>query len=159
MWPLPLLHRFMELPKYLGANKGLTLIEILLAIGILGVIFGIGLPIGWDFYINCNFDSEVGTFISLLERARNSAMVNFNEASHGVWVDTDQLILFQGLSYAARDISQDRTFPRSASVIVSGPSEIVFSALSGQAASSTYNFSNATKNINIYVNSEGTILY
>jgi len=143
--------------------NGFTFLEVLITMGILGIIFAIGLPVGLDFYQRYQFDSEASLFISLLESTRNSAMVNLNESSHGVYIDTDDFVIFQGASYAARDTSQDQNFPRSGSMSVSpccgGLAEIVFSALSGQTASSTFTISHLQKSININVNAEGTISY
>ena len=149
-------------PKFyiLDSNeKGFTIFEILIGMGILAVIFAIGLPISWNFYTNYQFDSEVGVFVSVLEQARNSAMVNRNESPHGVYADANQFVIFQGANYAGRDVSKDKIFPRSGNVNLNGPSEIVFSALSGQVSSTTYSFSRAQRSSNVYVNSEGAISF
>jgi len=97
--------------------------------------------------------------VAILESARNSAMVNRNESSHGVYIGTNDFILFQGSSYVARDVSQDSSFPRYAAITISGPTEIVFSALAGTTTVSSFNIDHRQSSINIYVNSEGTILY
>ena len=145
--------------KLKTSGRGFTIFEILIGMGILAVIFAIGLPISWNFYINYQFDSEVDTFVSVLEQARNSAMVNRNESPHGVYADANQFVIFQGVNYTGRDVSQDKIFPRSGNVNLNGPSEIVFSALSGQVSSTTYSFSRAQRSSNVYVNSEGAISF
>lgn len=140
-------------------SAGFSLLEILLAIGILSVIFAIGLPTSVDFYSSYQFDSEVNTFVSILEQARNSAMTNRNESSHGVYAAPNQFIIFQGSSYAARDISQDRIFPRDGNINISGPTELAFTSLSGQTASTTYAFNRGQRSVNVYVNSEGMVSF
>lgn len=139
--------------------EGFTIFEILIVMGILAVIFAIGLPASWNFYTNYQFDSEVAAFVSVLEQARNSAMINRNESPHGVYAGANQFVIFQGSSYAGRDISQDKVFPRDGNISISGPLEIVFGALSGQTSSTTYSFSRAQRSANVYVNSEGTIVF
>ena len=129
----------------------------MLIIGILGIIFAMGLPITFDFYKNYQLQSEQNKFISFLEIARNSAMTNFNQSSHGVYWDNDNFIIFEGSNFASRDQGQDQNFPRAKMISVSGPSEITFNALSGQATSSAFVFNNGGKYSNVYVNQEGQI--
>ena len=122
-------------------TSGFTIFEILIVIGILAVIFAIGLPISWNFYTAYQFDSEVNTFVAVLEQARNSAMTNRNESPHGVYAAPNQFVIFQGPSYAGRDIFQDRIFTRDGNININVPAELVFASLSGQTASTTYVFS------------------
>ncbi len=133
--------------------------EMLVTVGIMGAILAIGLPVGLDFYQRHQFDSETSLFISLLESARNSAMVNLRESPHGVYISSDDFIVFQGRSYASRDTSRDQDFSRSGGITFSGPEEIVFAALAGTTTASTFLISYSQGNVTIYVNSEGTIIY
>ena len=138
-------------------NKGFTVIEIILIIGILAIIFGLGFPIVFDFYKNYQFKTEQDQFISFLEIARNLSMTNLNQSQHGVFQNNDNFIIFEGNSFATRNQSQDQIFPRSKAVSVSGPSEIIFNVISGQATSSLYIFTNGKTSSNVYVNKEGQI--
>lgn len=149
----------MALLKDYSNNYGFSFLEILITVVIVGFILTISLPIGWSFYYTYNFNSEVQTLVAVLESARNSAMVNRNESSHGVFIGANDFVLFQGPSYAARDTSQDKSFPRYAAITISGPTEIVFSALAGTTTISSFNIDHRQSSININVNSEGTILY
>ncbi|MDP3999235.1 MAG: prepilin-type N-terminal cleavage/methylation domain-containing protein [bacterium] len=147
------------LKPWAGNKKGFTLFEMLLAISILIILLAITLPISLNFYNIYQFDSEVGTLISLLEKARSSALANRNESAHGFYFSSTTFVIFQGSSYSSRAAALDKTFSRTGNVYLSGPSELVFSALSGQTSSSTYNLSNGPRSENVYVNSEGTIIY
>jgi len=138
-------------------NKGFTVIEIILIVGILAIIFGMGFPIAFDFYKNYQFQAEQDQFISLLEIARNLSMTNLNQSPHGVFQNNDNFIVFEGNSFATRNQSQDQIFPRSKSVSISGPSEIIFNIISGQATSSAYILNNGKISSNVYVNKEGQI--
>lgn len=148
----------MKLPKQSGANKsGFTIFELLIVMGLVAVISVIGVPVGLNFYLSYQLDAETSLFTSVLRQARNLAMINQNESDHGVYLDDEKFILFQGSSFVSRTVAQDRVFPRSSLVTVSGPGEIIFSALSGQTASSTYFLSDVNKTANVYVNAEGLV--
>lgn len=136
---------------------GFTLVEILVAIGIMTLILGTVSPIGFNFYFDYQLESETRLLGTLLQQTRNLAMVNYNESDHGLYFDSANFIIFQGASFASRVTSKDKTFPRAQSISLSGPSEIVFTALSGQTASTTYALSNSRKNREVYVNAEGLV--
>lgn len=134
------------------------MIEMLMVIGILSFLLAISLPIGFNFYLDYQLDSEANLLDNTLREARNLAMINHHEADHGVYVASDELIVFQGSSYAARDGSQDRIFPRAAGIVISGPAETNFSALSGVTASSTFALTDPrSKTREIFVNPEGLV--
>lgn len=142
-----------------SVSGGLTVIEILVVIGILAILFAIGLPISINFYFDYILISERDTLVSTLTYARNLALINANESDHGLFLAPNNLVIFQGSSYASRNVSEDKNFPRASAVAISGPNEIVFKSLSSQTASSTYGLSNARRTFNVYVNSEGRIEY
>lgn len=139
------------------SQSAFTLIEMLVAIAIMTIIFALVGPIAYNFYFDYQFDSDYGLLNSVLRYARNLSMVNHNEADHGLYITSSNFVVFQGASYAARDASQDKSFPRSASIVVAGPTELLFTALSGRTASSTYTVSFAGKSRDIYVNLEGLV--
>jgi len=156
--PLRLLRRFMALPSTLN-NYGFGLVEVLVVIALMTGLLTIGVPISWDFYTTYQFDSETQTFVSILEQARNFSMINRSESPHGILIDANQFVIFQGGSYAARNPAQDLTFPRNGIVTITGPNEIVFTALSGTTTASVYTFTNQHRSVAISVNYHGAILY
>lgn len=139
------------------SDQGFTLLEALMVIGILALILAVGGPIALDFYLDYQLSSEIQLLTSVLQQARNLSMINHNESDHGVYIDTTKFTIFQGSSFASRDQSQDKTFPRAQAISVSGPGELIFTALSGQTASSTYTLGDGRKNKNVYVNAEGLV--
>ena len=147
----------MKLPRISAGRKGFTVVEMLIVIGILAVIFSIGGPIAWNFYLDYQFDSEFNLLTALLRNARNLSMVNHNESSHGLYIDSSSFVVFQGQNYASRVVSLDKSFPRNAAISITGPNELVFAALSGQTSSSTYNFTGGRQTKEIFVNPEGLI--
>lgn len=150
----------MKLPVASAGDKkaGFTLIEVLIVLGILLIIFSVGGPISFNFYLDYQLDAENNLLLSILRHARNLSMVNHNESDHGLYIKTDEFVIFQGASYATRVASQDRGFPRAAVIAATGPAEIIFSSLSGAAsASSTYSLNDGRRTRDIFVNSEGLV--
>lgn len=133
------------------------MIEVLIVIGILAILFSLGIPIARNFYLDYQFDGEIQLLSSLLRHARNLSMVNYNQSGHGLYVGPTDFVVFQGTSYASRVVAQDRIFPRNTGVAVIGPVELVFAALSGQSASSTYTLSVIGKSREIFMNPEGLV--
>ena len=137
--------------------RGFTVFEILIVMGIFTIMVGIAAPTQLGFYLNYQFDSETDLLTALLHQARNLSMVNYNEASHGLYVLSDQFVVFEGDSYAARVQANDKKYPRNTDVAVSGATEIVFTSLSGATASTTFNLNDTRKSRDIFVNPEGLI--
>jgi len=149
------LRRFMKSPRIFSG--GFTLVEFLVTIGVLTVLFGIAGAIGFNFYMSYQIDSEARLLNSLLQEARNLAMTNNYESDQGVHIDNEEYILFRGTTFASRDQSKDKSFPRTPEISLVGPSELVFTALSGQTASSTYTLTRENINRYVYVNAEGLV--
>ncbi|MDP3901795.1 MAG: prepilin-type N-terminal cleavage/methylation domain-containing protein [bacterium] len=146
--------------RLLGVNRrGITLLELIVVLGLLAIIFMIGLPTGIDFYNTYQFRAEINTVASLLEQARSKALTNNNESNWGFYIDYENFVIFEGDSYAERDVAEDRIFDRADTVNISGPGELVFEQLSGRVASSTLTISDYRRSVNIFINSEGAVWY
>lgn len=145
----------------IASESGFTLIEILLAIAIVTILAGMGLWISMDVYRNYSYRSEKETFISAIQKARLESMVNLNEAAHGIHVESDKYIIFQGSSYSATS-SLSRTIAPSGPVTITGnpslPQDIVFNQLSGTTFSSgTLTIGDGVRATVISINNEGQI--
>ena len=136
---------------------GFTLIEMVMVIAIVVIVFSLGMPVLYQFYVQYQLEAEHQLLLSLLAQARTFAMVNRNESPHGVFMDANQFTVFQGISYALRFIAEDRVFPRSAVVSISGPAEFLFGSLSGATASTTVLLQTQYAQRTIFINSEGTL--
>ncbi len=142
----------------IGGVTGLTLTEVLIVIGVLTVIFGFMVSIGSNFYSNQSLTAERDSVVSLLRHARTKAMSNINQSDHGLSVATTTYTVFEGSSYASRNQDFDEMFPRSGSVTIAGPSEVVFTAIEGNSsASGTISISYDQGQVNIPINYEGEI--
>lgn len=142
-----------------GVNliAGVTFLEIIMVIAILSIIFMIGAPVSVQFYLDYQLDSEMRLFSSAIQYARNLSLINHNEADHGIYINNSNLVIFQGSSYAGRTASEDKIFPRVSAITFSGATELIFSALSGETASTTFSVTDSRRTKYIYVNPEGLV--
>lgn len=126
-------------------HRGFTLLEILIVIALLAIVAGFGLIVSMDDYRGFNFRNERDVVAGVLQKARSQAVNNMcfphgggdcsDGKPHGAYFGTDgQYVIFQGPSYASRDEDADEVIEVGAPVDVSGFSEVVFSRLSGDAA-------------------------
>ncbi len=139
-------------------EKGITLVEILIAMGILALILSLGYFVGFDFYKNYALHSEKDMLMSVLRKARSQALNNVNSTSHGVYVKDDFYTIFYGSSYASRDSQYDENIRKSPGIALSGLNEVVFAPLTATStASSTIIINNGRKSFFIDINYEGRI--
>ena len=144
--------------RFMFQEEGFTIIEILFVLAISTAIFLLVSTSDFSLYTARSLDAERETVVSLLHWARVKAMNNMNQSDHGFYISSDKYIVFQGGSYAARNVNFDEEFSRSARVAISGPAEIVFSAIEGASnASGTITISSASGTANISLNYEGRI--
>ena len=147
----------MKYPKISNASDGTTIIEMIVVIGILGILLGLSAPTLFKFYNQSSARGERDTLIALLREARNLALVNDNNDNHGLYIASTEYIIFKGTSYDTRDSSYDQDFPRLPGITIAGPSEIGFKRLSGKASNAAFTLSNDDITFTVTVNQEGRI--
>lgn len=139
-------------------TKGFTLLEILLALGILAAIFAAGLPLLTNVYLGFQLNAESDNLIGVLRKAQSLAFANQNQSAYGVEILENQYVVFKGGSYATRDPAFDEKFAKPSGIFISGLSEIVFTPLSGVPdRTGNFNLSNGRQTLSIQINEEGTI--
>lgn len=138
-------------------NKGFSLVELLVVMAVLGILASIGAPISYRMYTSYSFDAEEKILIASLREARNTAYANYNENSHGLHIDNDAFVIFEGDSYATRVIANDRIMDRNSDIVISGPNEIIFASLTGFTTDESYTISAYQGESIISVNKYGNI--
>lgn len=146
-------------PKSSNLNSGgFTLIELVVVIAVSVVVFGFAFGVGSNFYGNQALIAERDSVLNLLRRARTKAMNNVGQSDHGLYIATTTYVVFEGSSYAARSQDFDEAFPRSNGAAISGPTEIVFTALEGASSvSGTISIASGKGQADISINREGRI--
>ena len=157
-------------------NRGMTLVEIIVAISILAIVASLGLFVSIDFAKSYNFRSEKNTIVSLLQRARGESINNINQSRHGVHLEGDPLkyTIFECppsppalpcTSYVSNYNDLMISSSYKISVITppspSLPFDVIFDQLNGNCVSCsspiTIQVKDASKTYDISVNNEGRI--
>lgn len=127
--------------KFLKDQSGLTLIEMMLVVGILALLFAIGVVSLSTIQIVTTSTSATTVLISDLKTQQVKAMVGDTEGrgvpdNYGIKILSDQYILFHGNSYNPSDSSNfsvpvpetytlSTTFPNSTLLFASDSGELV----------------------------------
>lgn len=140
-------------------ERGFTLLEVLLVVAVMGIIAGFSLPIMASYLSSTNLRMTEQQFVQSLRRAQTYSVSNEYDEQWGVAVQSNQIVLFSGESYATRDTIKDETFEINGSITTSGTVEIVFDQYTGFVPSPTITQfvfgEDETKTITI--NQKGTI--
>lgn len=115
----------------ISKDKGFTLIEIAVVLAIITLLFAIGFFVDLSMDSRNSLGSEETTLISILEKARGEAMNNIDHISHGVHVETNAYILFEGSNYAPSD-TLNEVIKKNKNISISGLNDIAFKQLSGK---------------------------
>ncbi|HDY73417.1 MAG TPA: prepilin-type N-terminal cleavage/methylation domain-containing protein [Candidatus Jorgensenbacteria bacterium] len=146
--------------RQVKSQKGFTLLEIMIVIGLFALLVGISIPFGLDVYRSYVLISETRNMVSFLRRAETLSFTNTRNDSYGVMVMNDRFVVFRGASFATRDTAFDEEYLRSPLVIVSGIAHIVFAAVTGRPdIMGTTTFSNGVNEQTVFINEHGTLFW
>jgi prepilin-type N-terminal cleavage/methylation domain-containing protein len=112
-------------------SRGFTLIELIIVICIIILLTALFWPIGAAYYQREILNKTEQQMIWTLKLARANAINQKNNSSFGIYIKDNQLILFQGESYAQRDASKDIIYDVPSSVKISGAEIIIFAVNTG----------------------------
>lgn len=153
----------MESPNTLHRSRGFTIIEILIAIGLLAIIFSFGLFISFDFYKSYSIHSERNIIVSILQKARSQALDNINQQPHGVHFQDNfglEYIIFEGPVYDALNPGNFSPIKSASNITITSPTlpfDVVFTQLSANSSDKTITISDGIKSYDVSVNQEGRI--
>ncbi len=109
-------------------------------------------------YRSNSFQTDVNSIVAALQKARSQSINNIDEKPHGVLLNSSNYIIFEGSSYATRDTTKDEALSANPSFTFSGPTEIIFTQLSGESsASGNLVINNGFRTASISFNNEGRI--
>lgn len=147
----------MASPKTSTPKEGFTLIEVLIVLGIMVILASLGLVMSMDFYRANLVRNERELVISILQQARNKAMNNINQSPHGVRLEANQYVLFQGQTFASS--TKQTTFNASGAVNhTPTTTEVIFDQLTGRVSDAgDIIMSYGNQAFTISINNEGRI--
>jgi prepilin-type N-terminal cleavage/methylation domain-containing protein len=116
-------------------ERGFTLIEMLLSVGIIALLAGLTTPVYQSFNNRNELDITAQSLASALRRAQVYARSVHGDSQWGVEIQSGAITLFKGSVFASRDTTYDEVSVISSSTAVTGTSEILFAKLSGAPAS------------------------
>jgi len=149
-------------------NKGISLLEIIIAMAILAIILMVVIPSLSRFKSQQNLKNATEDIISLLDKARSQTLSSKNSSNYGVHFEPAKVVLFTGGTYSslAAD-NKEITFPNSIEVLSGGISlngsgvDVVFNRLTGETSQygtiAIQLLSDATKQKIITINKNGII--
>lgn len=153
-------------------HQGFTMIELIIVIGLIGVIASFSAAMSLSSLSKSNATQERDLFVSLLLRgARAKALANIDQKPHGVYIDDSchRYILFEGISFTMPagtcptsgldSIDFTNKLHNPPTVANSGGKTIVFEQLSGNVTtgSGTTTFSSNGVTLKVNIRSNGQI--
>ncbi|MFH1292333.1 MAG: hypothetical protein ABIH87_04025 [bacterium] len=116
--------------------RGFTLIELLVVVGISIVLAIVATPIYGGLQVRAQLNETSAQLSQTLRTAQQRSLSGYGNSAHGVKLQSQGYILFQGDSYALRQSAYDRgiDLAESLSLLLSltgGVDEVVFSLSSG----------------------------
>jgi len=117
---------------YQVKDSGFTFTEVLLVIGILGIIVGLAIPFYQSFQVSSQLDNTTQEIVQTLRRAQAKAMASESFSAFGVHLESQKFVLFKGDSYNPADPFNESVDLTGVLSISSGAGpDIVFSAVKG----------------------------
>lgn len=142
-------------------RAGFTLIEMALSIALLGLIFGMTMPLYRTFAIRNDLDIAVFTVVQDLHRAQTLSQIADGDSSWGVHVSSGSILMYKGSSYIGRDQTYDEVTNIPTTILLSGLSDVVFSKQTGfPQTTGTCTLTSSSNEIrNVTINQKGMVDY
>lgn len=144
------------------SGRGFTLVEVLVVIGITGMLLGLGASMGLDAYRVYSFRAEQERVVSILEKARSRAINNIHQTVHGVCYQDFDYIIFEGVACVpgatSEHVQANKAIARASNFSTKFP-VIIFSQLTGTTTMVQVRLTDGVRSEDMQVNYEGTIIW
>jgi prepilin-type N-terminal cleavage/methylation domain-containing protein len=112
-------------------SKGFTLIEVLVVIGIIGLLIAAAGDLTKTFQVQNDIQVSANIYAQSLRRAELLSVAVSGDSPWGVMATTGAITLFKGSTFAGRISAFDEQYPLSNSITFSGVSEVDFAKFTG----------------------------
>lgn len=136
--------------------RGFTFLEVLVVLGVLGVLVGLAIPFYQSFQVDSRLDDTAHEVVQTLRIAQSKAMASESFSAHGVHFEAQRFILFRGDTYVVGDPFNEVTGVAQPLSFTSG--DIVFDTVTGITVGSTITVSTSTgRTRTVTINSLGVV--
>lgn len=144
-------------------SRGVTFLELIIAVGILGMLLTVIMPSFLNFRRNSILNTETQEVITIINKARLSAMSSKGDMKYGVHLESGKIVLFPGTTYTAgasrnEEHILDGVLTLSTITVNGGGSNVVFEKITGatsQNATTTLLVTGSTASTTIVIHPTG----
>jgi prepilin-type N-terminal cleavage/methylation domain-containing protein len=125
-------------------KQGMTVIELLIVIAVLGIVFSIVIPQFSKTRENQVLKNTVSDILSSLNKAQSRTLASVNSSSYGVHFQSDKIVIFKGTVFSAGDANNE-------TINITTPaniSNVTFAGVSGNSGDVYFNRLSGTPNQN-----------
>lgn len=119
------------MPSRFRKNTGFTVIELILVVGIMGILGLASTVGGFQLLSQGYFTNTVERITRTLRTAQIYSVSGRSDSAWGVHYEVGKLVLFKGSDYSNRDASFDAPADIPPSVVITGWNDIYFDKLRG----------------------------
>ena len=113
-------------------QKGMTIMEILMIIGLIGAIAAFSVPFYNSFQVRQQIGTEAYNFQQNMRQAQSRAMNGVDNEKHGIHLASDRYYLFRGDSYVPGDSENEEIVLEGGITVSSTMSDFIFSQYIGE---------------------------
>ncbi len=110
-------------------HRGFALLEMLLVVGIIGILTALSIPALHEYEVRGDLDNATQQATQGLARAKLKSQNGDKDSPWGFYVPSGTL--YKGASYAGRDTQFDEVYPMPSTIAVSGLLDVSYSRLKG----------------------------
>lgn len=146
--------------KKLNHERGFTLLELLLSVAVISTLAGLSLPVYRTLLQKNDLDIAVVSVAQSLRRSQMLSQAVDGDTTWGVKAQSGSIVMFKGVSFAARDANFDETFDVPSTISMSGVTEIIFAKFTGfPQTTGVINLSTEIDSRTVSINEKGTVSY